>query len=170
MRPVLAVAAVVLAASGCAGTDEPDDAKVAWAGELCAVAASGAAALDRSPPAADPADPAAVRSAVTTYLESVTAGLTAAADGAAALRPSPIAGGDALADRLATAYRGLREPLDAPLAALRADTRPGAALTALAAVVPRITSLVEPDVEPDSEFTRWAERAPRCADMPTLRS
>ncbi|WP_156755053.1 hypothetical protein [Actinokineospora pegani] len=169
MRTTLAAVAVVLAVGGCTATDEPDDdAKVAWAGELCA--AAGTAALDRPPPAADPADPAAVRSAVTAYLESVTAGLTAAVDGVEALGPSPIDGGDALADRLAAAYRGLREPFDAQLAALRADPGPGVALTALAAVVPRITSLGELAVGPGSEFTRWAERAPRCAAVPTLRS
>ncbi|PWW65924.1 hypothetical protein [Actinokineospora spheciospongiae] len=167
------VGLVLAAAVGCTGTTGDDPAaKIAWSGELCAAVTSASAVLATPPPVADPADPAAVRSAVETYLTSVTRGLTEAVDTATRLRSSPVTGGDAVAAGAASAYDAVRAPLDAALITLRGDPSAGAALTALAEVVPRITSAVPPEplrVEPDSEFTRWAQQAPQCADVPALR-
>ncbi|OLR89729.1 hypothetical protein [Actinokineospora bangkokensis] len=165
---VTAVGALTAACTGAPGDGE----KVAWAGRLCAAVGTADAVLATRPPTADPADPAALRAALTAYLGTVTAGLDQVVDAAGQLRGSPVPGGDAVLDSVERGYRGLRDPLRATMTTLSGDPSPAATLSALADVVPRITAGTAaggPAAAPGPEFTRWSQQAPECAHVPALR-
>ncbi|GAA2988087.1 hypothetical protein [Actinokineospora diospyrosa] len=71
----------------------------------------------------------------------------------------------------ADTYRGLRAPLAEARTALDDHTGPQIVAEVAGEVVPKVAALDLADPlagTAGSDFTRWAERAPRCAHLPGL--
>ncbi|GLZ40311.1 hypothetical protein [Actinokineospora sp. NBRC 105648] len=168
----VAAAGLVLAAA-CTAAPEPDArTKTAWADRVCGVVVAAEAALAAPPPALDPADPAALRTALSGYLGGLSDSLSTAVSAFSSLRPAPIEGGDRIVQIAEETYRGLRAPLSEAKTALDGSTAPDVVAQAVAEVAPKLAALdlTQPLAgTAGTEFTRWAESAPQCARLPSLR-
>ncbi|WP_156893334.1 hypothetical protein [Actinokineospora enzanensis] len=151
---------------------EPDPAtKQAWADRWCSAVADAEAALGTVPPAADLAEPAAVRGQLTTYLAGLAERLTRSVTALAGLGAAPIAGGDRVTQVALESLRGAHDQVAAAQATLTSGDSPDLVAEALAKVVPVVADF-DPAAPlagvPGSDFTRWAERAANCARLPAL--
>ncbi|SDD82254.1 hypothetical protein [Actinokineospora iranica] len=168
-----AATSLVLVAAACTSAPEPAPAaKTAWADRLCAAVADANAALATAPPPIDTGDPAAVKNTLSAYLGTLTEGLGRAVEAVRGLGQSPIDGGDRVSRTAGDAYEGLRRPLTEAKTVLDGAQDADTVARVVSEIAPRLEAVAAADplaVDGDSDFTHWAEQAPRCAEVPALR-